>query len=185
MNTKTLTLTVLLAALILTPLAIAAPDGAPRERGGRGGFGGGRGGMGNILNGRMAEELELTEAQKEKIKAITEKNREAAQTTRQAVRETMQALNDAVDGGDEATITTAGKAVGDAMTKQALLRAATSKSIKAELTEEQRAKFKELRAEMRERMQQMRQNRSERGEGRPRRGGRNGERRGPGQDDDN
>ena len=143
MKTRTLMVGLLLIALVAVPLAIAAPeDDSPRgnQRGAR--EGGPRGMMGQgdlaqMLLGRMGEELGLTEAQKEKIQSIVETNKEKTQQTRQAVREKMQALNDAADEGDTDKITAAGKAAGEALTQQALQRAAIAKEVKAVLTAEQ------------------------------------------------
>ena len=56
----------------------------------------------------------------------------------------------------------AGKAAGDALTKQALQRAQVSKKVNAVLTEEQRAKLEEMKAQMKERMQQRMGERRER-----------------------
>ena len=105
---------------------------------------------------KLADKLELTETQRAEIKAVTEGTRPEAEKAREAVREAMKALHEATTGGIEAEIIAAGKAVGDTMTEQALLRAATMKQIKEILTNEQLVQFEELRAEMRERMQQRR-----------------------------
>ncbi|MEN8126790.1 MAG: Spy/CpxP family protein refolding chaperone [Planctomycetota bacterium] len=183
MKTKTLTISILLLAMVLTPLAMAQPGGGPR--GGHGPRGGGYGGhpgpsgdMGGFLLGRLADKLELTEEQRAEIKAIMEGTQPEAQEAREAVGEAMKALHEATADGTEAEIVAAGKAVGDAMTEQALLRAATMKQIKEVLTDEQLAKFEELKAEMRERMQQRREEGGPR-QGGKRHGGHGGGRRGP------
>ncbi len=80
----------------------------------------------------------------------------------------MQNLNDAADKGDEAAVTAAGKAAGDALTKQAIQRAQVSKKINAVLTQEQRTKLEEMRTNMRQQMQQRREQ-FQQGEG-PRQG---------------
>ena len=170
MNTKTLVLTVVLACIIVAPLAVAAPEGPRGGRGegpARGGFAGGqaafgRGGdLGQMLLGRMADELNLSEAQRESIRNIVTDSRTATQENRQAVQEAMQALNDAADKGDEAAIKAAGKTAGDALIKQALQRAEVSKKVKAVLNSEQQAKLDQMQTQMRERMQEMRQQRRE------------------------
>ena len=179
MKTKTLTISILLLAVVLAPLTMAEEstrrgprDGQGRSEQGRGGFGGhpGTGGdMGGFLLGRLADKLELTEEQRADIKAVTEEAKPEAEESRKAVRQAMKALHEATAEGTKAEIIAAGKAVGDAMTKQALLRAATMKQVKELLTDEQLAKFEELKAEMRERMQQRRKDgdgpRGKRGEG--------------------
>lgn len=164
MKTKTLMIGLVLTAVILAPLAIAADEddpprgprssgfqrpAGPGQRPGRG-F---RGDLARQLMGRLGERLALTDEQKEQIRSITESNQEKAEETRKAVRETMQALNQAAQKGVEAEIIAAGKAAGDALTQQALHRAAVAKEVKAVLTEEQLTKLEEIRAEMRERMQ--------------------------------
>jgi Spy/CpxP family protein refolding chaperone len=168
---------VLLTALILSPLAIAGPEGEPRgQRGGQGGFGGGwgggrggfgggwgggRGGFGGgMMIGRMAKQLDLSEKQQQQIEEITESARQQAQTDGQAVREAMQNLNEAAENGDEAAIKTAGKTVGDAMVQLALNRAAVAKKVQAILTPEQKAKYDEFKAQMKKRMEQMRPTRT-------------------------
>ncbi|MBC8379473.1 MAG: Spy/CpxP family protein refolding chaperone [Planctomycetes bacterium] len=205
MKTKHLILTVLLAALIVAPLALAAPGDGPRgprdgqdgqqgqgPRGeGRMGMrpqGPGRGGnLAQMLQGRLGKELNLTDEQKEAIKTIADESKTALQEGRQAAQDAMQALHEAADSGTEAEIIAAGKAAGDALTQQALNKATVSNKIKAELTDEQLAKLEELKAEMKERFEQRRQERGD-GDGPQRGKGRRGEHRGRKQspeDDDN
>ena len=221
MKTKTLMIGLILMAVILAPLAMAAEEDNPRgQRGPRGegrqfgprsqggpqgrfqGPGGpaGPGGMGGdlagLLLGRLGNRLNLTEEQEEQIKAIVEANKENMKKAHEATREAMQALNEAADGGVEAEIIAAGKAVGDAFTEQALQRANIAKQVKAVLTEEQLAKLEELKEQMKQRLQQRHQGRPGDGQG-PRagrgqgpRGGRGegqgprGGRRGPGPEQD-
>ncbi|OQY08057.1 MAG: hypothetical protein B6I25_00125 [Planctomycetales bacterium 4572_13] len=158
MKTKTLAISVLLLAIVLTPLTMAesgrrGPRGGRERDGFRGhpGMGGDRGGF---LLGRMADKLDLTEEQRADIKAITEEAK--PEESRQAVRKAIKTLHEATANGTEAEIIAAGKAVGDAFTEQALLRAATMKEVKKILTDEQLAQFEERKAEMKERMQQRR-----------------------------
>lgn len=171
-----------LIAVILAPLAIAEPEGGPRGSRRGGGFGGpgaggpgaggpqgrmqhsgapSQGGLGQMLLGRVAEKLELTEDQKTEIKAIVEGNKENIKKSHEAIRDAMQKLNEAAEKGVEAEIIAAGKAVGDAHTERALQQANIAKQIKEVLTDEQEAKLKELKAEMKERMQQRREGREE------------------------
>ena len=183
MRMKTLAISVLLLAVVLAPLAMAAEE--PVRRGPRGDFHGrtggfgGHPGMGGFLLGRMADRLELTEEQRAEIKAVTEGTRPEAEEARKAVGEAMKALHEATDGGTEAEIIAAGKAVGDTFTQQALLRATTTKQIKEVLTDEQLAKLEELKAEMRERMEQRRKdgNGPRRPSGKGGKEGRDGQRR--------
>jgi len=203
MKTKHLILIVLLAVLILAPLALAAPENSSRgPRGGQDGSGQGQGPMamgpqnpgsgGNIaqmLLGRMGERLGLSNEQKKNIKAIAKKAKRKMKENREAIQKAMQAFQKATEDGTEAEIIAAGKVAGDALIEQALNRSAVAKKIKAELTEKQNAQLKEMKTKMKKRMQQMQQNRGQqnaglgRGEG-PRNsegrfGGGRGERRGP------
>jgi Spy/CpxP family protein refolding chaperone len=135
------------------------------------GMGGAMMGDGNIaqmLLGRMGEQLNLTEEQKTAIQKIAEESRTAVQENREAVRVAMQNLNDAAEKGDEAAITVAGKAAGDALTKQAIQRAQVTKKINAVLTADQLKQLEEMKTNMRQQMQQRREQ-MQQGEG-PRQG---------------
>lgn len=121
------------AGIVPTPM----PPGGPGADGGPGQNQGGRR-QGGMMRGteRLLEQLELTDAQKEKIKAITE---DAAKQF-QALREQQDAQQ------------------GSLREKFQQIRDATMKKIEAVLTPEQRAKFKKLQeeaaAQMRERMRE-------------------------------
>jgi Spy/CpxP family protein refolding chaperone len=172
---KKVLITTVLAAALLAPLAMAAEETAPR---GPRGFGGmGEGNFVQMLLGRMGQELNLTEEQKASIQKIADESKDAVEANREAVRTAMQNLNDAADKGDEAAITAAGKAAGEALTKQALQRAEVAKKVNAVLTPEQQAKFEQMKADMRTRMQE-RRGQMMQGEGPGPRGPR-GEGRGP------
>ncbi|MHC5121284.1 MAG: Spy/CpxP family protein refolding chaperone [Planctomycetota bacterium] len=161
MNTRTLTLSILLLAIVLAPLTMAEE---PARRGPRGGQGRGN------FQGRP-DRLELTEEQRTEIKGIFEDSKEDRQASRTAVQEGMKALHEAAEDGTEAEIIAAGKELGDALTNQALQKSATMKAVKAVLTDEQVAQLDEIKAEMKERMQQRREKgqdgpRGKRGKGR-------------------
>ncbi|MDH4202275.1 MAG: Spy/CpxP family protein refolding chaperone [Phycisphaerae bacterium] len=196
MKTRTLAISILLLAIVLTPLAMGAKEGekggprgpqaSPRQgRGGgpdMGGMGmfGGQGDITRMLMGRFGERLGLTEEQKTAIKEIADANKEKAAEAGKAVREAIQGLNKAANEGEKADIEAAGKAVGDAFTKQALQRAATTKAVKGVLTEEQQAKLEELKTEMKDRMQQRMQQGADGARGGKRgQGGKGGGRRSP------
>lgn len=114
------------------------PPLATEGMGSPGGEGQGGRRQGGMMRGteRMLEQLELTDAQKEKIKAITD---EAAKQL-QALRESQDAQQ------------------GSLREKFQQIRDATMKKIEAVLTPEQRAKLKKLQeeaaAQMRERMRE-------------------------------
>jgi Spy/CpxP family protein refolding chaperone len=105
----------------------------------------------NIL--RLVRRVDLTDEQVEKIKEIIKANREKIQTAQKAVAEARKALNETVaKGADETAIREAATAVGKALGDAAVLRANTTASVIAILTEEQRTKLDELRKEMKERL---------------------------------
>jgi len=166
MKTKAITIGIVLMAMVLVPLTLAAEDNAaPAPRGGQGGPGGEpreamRGGMMGDMQGRMMmQQLDLTEEQQAKIKAIQEENRTQMQDARKAVQEANQALQEAIESGTDDQIMAAGKALGEAYGKEGVLRAQTQRKINAVLTPEQQAKMKELKTQMRDRMQQRMQDR--------------------------
>jgi Spy/CpxP family protein refolding chaperone len=186
MKTRTLTLSILLLAVVLAPLAMAEEPARRGPRGGQGpgnfhgrpgGFGGlpgmGQDDIGRFILGRMGDRLELTEEQRTEIKGIFEDSKEDRQASRTAVQEGMKALHEATEDGTEAEIIAAGKELGDALTNQALQKSATMKAVKAVLTEEQVAQLDEIKAEMKERMQQRREKGQDgpRGKGRGQRPG--------------
>jgi Spy/CpxP family protein refolding chaperone len=169
MKTRTLIITLILTAVILVPLALAVPKDCPRnDQGGPGqgsrkedrprmGQGPGGGSLAQMLLGRMGQELNLTDEQKESIKKIAEETKTSIEEDREAVQKVMQTLREATENGTEAEIIAAGKAVGDTLTQKALNQAAVVKKVKALLTEEQLVKLEEMKAKMKERMQQRRQ----------------------------
>jgi Spy/CpxP family protein refolding chaperone len=133
-----------------------------------------------MLLGRVGERLELTDEQREQIKAVLEESKPT--DTKDTIAEAMKALREATAGGKEAEIIAAGKAVGDAFTQRALKQAETMKKIKEILTDEQKVKLEEIQAKMKERMQQRREGNFD---GPPRRrnnSGRDGDDRGPRRD---
>jgi len=169
MKTRKLTITLILAAVILAPMALAAVEDGPRSdkkdrgqpprqkpqtrmamptRNPRGGD------LGQMLLGPMGREFNLTDEQQKKLKTITKESRTETQKSRGVVQKALKALGEAVEEGTEAKIVAAGKTVGDAFTQQALKKAAVIKKVKAELTKEQLLKLEELKAKRKEQMQQ-------------------------------
>ena len=168
MKTRKLTITLILAAIILAPLALAAaeenPRGSKKERGrpprqkptsrpAPPTRGSARGDLAQMLLGPMGQKLKLTDEQQKKIKAISEDSKTTILEGRKAVQKATLAWREAVEEGTEAKIIAAGKTVGDAFTQQGLKKAAVTRNIKAELTKEQLLKFKELQAKRKEQMQ--------------------------------
>ena len=129
MKMKTVMIGLVLMALVLAPMAMAAPGDGPRgDRGPRGGDeqgrrgpagpGGFQGGFGWMLLGRAGDKLALTDEQRDQIKAILDESKKSE--TKDAIAEAMKALHEATAEGDKAKVTEAGKALGDAFTQRAL-----------------------------------------------------------------
>jgi Spy/CpxP family protein refolding chaperone len=122
--------------------------GGPGMRGGPGGSGG--------MFGLPLRALELTDAQREQVKAIMASHRDAQKAAGDKMMEARKALHDAIaaDAFDEAAIRAAAGAVAaldaDAAVQQARIRA----EVFAILTPEQAKKAKELRIEMENRMKE-------------------------------
>lgn len=155
---------VMVAALGL--VALRAQQGPPQGRGpggpgGQGGrgfgmFGPGPGGRGGPMAGLMMHglgQLDLTEEQKAKIKAIVEENRPATQEIAKKMIAAREALGDAItaDPVDKALIGEKAKAVAAVELESALLRADVHGKVFGVLTPEQQAKARQLRAEAKER----------------------------------
>ena len=135
------------AALLVVLLVAAAVSEAQRRggRGGRGGFGGGRPAA-TLLPLRQ---LELSEEQREQVRAAVAETREAGRDTARAIRRARRAMAEAVaaDPVDEARIRSLaadlGRLQGDAAVGRANLRAALWRL----LTPEQQERAAEIRAE--------------------------------------
>jgi len=99
---------------------------------------------------RILRQLDLTDEQVEAIQEVLEANKDKAEASRKAIAEATKALHEAALKGDEAGIQEAGKNLGEAMGKGAVLRASTMNSVKEVLTNEQREKVEELTAKLQE-----------------------------------
>ena len=150
-NQSKLTVTTLAAALLLLPTSalFAQPPDEP-------GFGGpefGRGFPGRgFMFARLAEELELSEAQKSEIEALRETHfsqveplMEEARTARQGVGELMR--NDAFD---EQSVRIAAQQAADLQVELTVLRARHMSELRSVLTPKQQEKAAELREEWQE-----------------------------------
>lgn len=126
--TRSLTALAVLALLAL-PLAAGADKG--------------KGHYGMHMD-RMAEKLELTDAQREQWKALHEAHHPRMQQLREAVREQHEALREVAMGEfDEAAASAAARRLGDLVAESALERARMHAQLHEVLTEEQRAKLAE------------------------------------------
>lgn len=126
------------------------------KRWGGKGFGGRRGGL---FGGRLAEQLNLTDAQKEQIKQITTRYRESAKAQREQRRDQR---TDGFNGGtfDEAQVRAAAQARANARVEREVARARMMSEIYNVLTAEQKAQLATLRQQREQRMQERRARRN-------------------------
>lgn len=121
-----------------------------KKRWGKGGMhrmhGGGRG-MGMHLRG-----LDLTDAQKEQVKAIREASKPAMEPLHQAMKENRMKFREAKqNGADEATLTSIKNEMGPIREQMKTQHEAVKSQIMAILTDEQKAKLAEREAKRAER----------------------------------
>ncbi|HEX8175665.1 MAG TPA: Spy/CpxP family protein refolding chaperone [Pyrinomonadaceae bacterium] len=122
-----------------------------RRRDGRG-FGGKRGGL---FAGRLAEKLNLTDAQREQIKQITTRYRESAKAQREQRRG--QRTDDRGFGNgtfNEAQVRAAAQARANARVEREVARARMMSEIYNVLTAEQKAQLAALRQQREQKMQE-------------------------------
>jgi periplasmic protein CpxP/Spy len=127
---------------------IGGPGRGPRLRG----FGGPMGDLG--LRG-----VDLTDAQKEQLRAIRESHKQEVEQAGAKLREAHRGLAEAADAQtvDESTIRARSTAVATAMADEAILRARVRAEVQGILTAEQLQKMQERKAEMQKRRQGRRQ----------------------------
>ena len=168
-----MTMGMVLVVCLLPALAVAQPWGAGRGYGHgpvgpgrmhRGGPEGGRGygpmGPGRMYRGgpdaggephvgivlRFKEQLDLSDEQLLKLKAIKEEVKEQFKTSADAVWAKREALREAVESdATEAAIRAAAVELGGALGDQAVLTAGTKTNVDEVLTDGQKAKLQELR----------------------------------------
>ena len=148
--------------------------GGPGGMGRRGGPGG-PGGPGGILPGLRA--LELTDAQRQQVKATMDAHKATFDAQRDKLVAAHKALNDAVTAGtfDEATVRQKAADLSVIDADGAVLRAKVYSEVWALLTPEQQTKAKAMQSQraeragkVRERFEARRGQRGERGERKPR-----------------
>jgi periplasmic protein CpxP/Spy len=132
-----------------TAISYAQGPGGPGFGQGRGGPRGGAG-MDAGLRG-----LDLTEAQREQVRAIMQSHRSERQSARKALADAHRQLAEATRGTnvDEALIRERSTAVANALAADAILRARIRSEVHALLTPEQQQQLQERRATMQKRMQ--------------------------------
>jgi Spy/CpxP family protein refolding chaperone len=152
-------------ALVSAALVFAqtqSPPASPMGRGMRGmcamGQGpmrgmGGRGPMGRMMGpggpmglGIPLRQLGLTDAQREQIRKILESHRAEMQGLMKEAQPVQQALRTAIENNDANAIQAASTGLASELTKGALLRAKVHAEVFNVLTDEQKAKAKELGA---------------------------------------
>lgn len=128
-----------------------------RERGGRKGFGGERGGF----PGRFAENLNLTDAQKEQMKQIAARYREAAKAQRQQGRGERGGLDLFKSGTfDEAAVRAAAQARANAQVEREVTHARMMFEMYNVLTPEQKAQLAAQRQQWEQKRQEWRSRRN-------------------------
>jgi protein CpxP len=163
---KILTAALAVITLGLGSIAMAQPEGGGGRRGGHHFGPGGPGGPGLPLR-----ELDLTDAQREQVKAIFDSHRDEFQAIGERLKTAHQAQQAASEAQplDEAAIRAASANIAAVQADAAVLRAKVHAAVFQVLTPEQQEKAKALkaereknRAERREQFQQRRQQRQQR-----------------------
>jgi Spy/CpxP family protein refolding chaperone len=146
----------LLAAGLGTAALAQGPEGRHRGRG----FG--HGGPGRA--GFPLAQLELSDAQREQVKAVMERHREDMQTLGTRLREAHDAQRAAVEAVpvNEGLIRTTSQSIAAAQTDMALLQARIHNDVWNVLTAEQQAKAKELKAQRQARAKERAERRQQR-----------------------
>jgi Spy/CpxP family protein refolding chaperone len=116
--------------------------------------------MGGMLRGRLAQALQLTDAQKEQAKSIFEQVRQTAQPLNQQLQQNRQALAAAVKANDAGQIQQLALAQGTLHGQLVTIRSQAMAKFYTILTPEQRAKADELHSRVQQRMQRRLGNRT-------------------------
>jgi periplasmic protein CpxP/Spy len=169
-TTKILTAALAVITLGLGSIALAQPEGGGGRRFGHG-FGHGRGGPGGPGgSGFPLRQLDLTDAQREQVKAIFDSHKDEFQAIGERLKTARQAQVAAIETQpiDETAIRAKTTELSAVEADAAVLRAKVHAAVFQVLTPEQQEKAKALkaehekrRAEMRERFQERRQQRQQ------------------------
>lgn len=150
----------LASALALASTAVAQNEGRPRE-GGHGPRGEGMGPMGHGGPMRMLRELDLTNDQRQQVRALFEEVEAAGVPER--LREARESLHDAIESGaDESTLRQQASQLGEVEGDAAVEWARVHARIQEILTTEQRKELEQLKQDAKERMEMLRRQREER-----------------------
>ena len=120
-------------------LAVAAPH--------EGGKFGGRHGRHGMMGEKLAQKLNLTDAQKEQIRAIKTETREQNAAFFQSVRQTRQELRAAKQANDTAKLDALKATFESQRAQMKQIRDAEKQRVLSVLTPEQRTQFEQLKAE--------------------------------------
>jgi Spy/CpxP family protein refolding chaperone len=129
--------------------------GGPMGRGGRMGGPMGPMGFGEVMR-------DLTDAQREQVKAIREKHAEEMRPLMERARTAREAVDNAVMSGNIANLQALSIEVGQAETELTFAQGKVQAEIYSVLTAEQKQKIAERRKEMEQRRQEMMKRRQER-----------------------
>ncbi|HVE70164.1 MAG TPA: Spy/CpxP family protein refolding chaperone [Thermoanaerobaculia bacterium] len=135
------------AALMLTATVAFGHEGG-KGRGDRGGRGGHRGGF---MSQRLAEKLNLTDAQKAQIQEISKGFREQNRATFEGSRDLRQEARAARKANDTAKLEALKPQLEAQRTQMQQLREAHQQQILAVLTAEQRAQLETMKSERKQR----------------------------------
>ena len=150
----------LASALALASTAGAQDEGRPRGRE-RGPHGEGMGPMGPGGPMRMLRELDLSDDQRQQIRALLEEVDATGVPKR--LRESRESLHDAIESGaDESTLRQQASQLGEVEGDAAVEWARVHARIQEILTTEQRKELEQLKQDAKERMEMLRRQREER-----------------------
>jgi Spy/CpxP family protein refolding chaperone len=131
---KSFKMTTLLSTLLFAlPFAVIADE-----------HGGGQGGHGGAHMERMAEHLDLSEEQRQRMEAIHETNHPRMEELRSQMHEKKETIREAAMTGDDAAAQAAADELGELASEAALLKANTMATVHGLLNEEQRERFEEM-----------------------------------------
>jgi periplasmic protein CpxP/Spy len=121
-------------------LAIAAPQEGK-------GFGGGHHGQRGIMSERLAQKLNLTDAQKQQVKTLNQQFREENKAFFQSVRQTRQEARAAKEANDTAKLDALKPTIDSQRAQMKQLRDAQESKVLSILTPDQQSQYRALKAE--------------------------------------
>ncbi len=141
------------AVAIIMAVAVAVPVVLAQSTGDDGGRRGHKGHFGRGHGGRMFSQLDLTDAQKEQIKAIHQKNRESLRPLMEQIRAKRQEIRQANEGGtvNEALVSQKLAEIAPLEAKMMAERARIHQETLSVLTPEQRTKLEQMREQFKSR----------------------------------